>query len=89
MNGSDEAFAECKALTAQMTPKLINEAQKMAVACIKSDYRECGIQVKPSQQKATSEKVIATTSNIKSHLREQHSLRRKQLQYALKDMGLY
>ena len=39
--------------------------------------------------KVTSEKVIATTSNIKSHFKGQPLLRRKQLQYALKDMGLY
>lgn len=89
MNGNDEAFEERKAITAKMTPELINEAQKMAVACIKSDYRECGIQVKPAEQKITGKKVLATASNIKLHFSDQSLLRRKQLQYALKDMGLY
>ena len=70
MNVSDEAFEERKAVTAQMTPELINEAQKMAVACIKSDYRECGINVKPAEQRITGEKVVATASNIKSHFKE-------------------
>ena len=89
MNGSDEAFEERKVITTQMTPELINEAQKMAVACIKSDYRECGIQVKPAEQKAAVETALATASDIKLHFKAQSLLRRKQLQYALKDMGLY
>ena len=45
--------------------------------------------VKPAEQRITGEKVVATASNIKSHFKEQTLLRRKQLQYALKDIGLY
>ena len=89
MNGSDEAFAERKAITAQMTPELINEAQKMAVACIKSDYRECGVDVVPT---TNQQQVLAKRTNpssLKVSFKAQPLLKRKQLQYALKELRFY
>ena len=89
MNGSDEAFAERKAITAQMTPELINDAQKMAVACIKSEYRECGVDVVPTTNQQQVLAKITNPSSLKVSFKEQPLLQRKQLQYALKELGLY
>ena len=90
MNGSDEAFEERKALQTQMTPELINEAQKMAVACIKSDYKDCGLLVQPSVEKDLIVKKFQPTEfELRSYFVSQSALSRKQMQYALKKLGYY
>ena len=95
MNGSDEAFEERKAVQSQMTPELINEAQKMAVACIKSDYKDCGLLVQPSEAKVIKERepyqrpFQPTSSELRGYFVSQSTLQRKQIQYALKKLGYY
>ena len=93
MNGSDEAFEERKIIQSQMTPELINEAQKMAVACIKSDYKDCGVLVQPSEAKVIKEEeppqkpFQPTSSELRSYFINQPTLQRKQMQYALKKLS--
>jgi len=90
MNGSDEAFEERKAIQEQMTPELINEAQKMAVACIKSDYKDCGLLVQPSEnEEQVAKKFQPTASDLRSYFINQPTLQRKQMQYVLKKLGYY
>ena len=90
MNGSDEAFEERKVIQSQMTPELINEAQKMAVACIKSDYKDCGLLVQPSEnEEQVVKKFQPTASDLRSYFINQPTLQRKQMQYALKKLGYY
>ncbi len=95
MNGSDEAFEERKAIQTQMTPELINEAQKMAFACIKSDYKDCGVLVQPSEAKVVKERepyqkpFQPTSSELRGFFVSQSTLQRKQIQYALKKLGYY
>jgi len=95
MNGSDEAFEERKTIQSQMTPEHINEAQKMAVACIKSDYKDCGVLVQPSEAKVIKERELhqkpfqPTSSELRSYFVTQPILQRKQIQYALKQLGYY
>ena len=90
MNGSDEAFEERKAIQSQMTPELINEAQKMAVACIKSDYKDCGLLVQPSEnEEVVVKRFQPTASDLRSYFINQSTLQRKQIQYALKQLGYY
>ena len=90
MNGSDEAFEERKAIQSQMTPELINEAQKMAVACIKSDYKDCGLLVQPSDTKKAAFKMLRPTgTDLRSYFVGEPAIRRKQMQYALKKLGYY
>ena len=90
MNGSDEAFEERRAIQLQMTPELINEAQKMAVACIKSDYKDCGLLVQPSENEEQVVKEFQpTSSDLRSFFINQPALQRKQMQYALKKLGYY
>ncbi|MDA9795533.1 peptidoglycan-binding protein [Paracoccaceae bacterium] len=95
MNGSDEAYEARKALQTKMTPDLINEAQKMALTCIKSDYKECGLLVQPFESKSTNESNSTTdqskptSSELRSYFINQSTLQRKQMQYALKKLGYY
>ena len=94
-NGSDEAYEARKALQTKMTPDLINEAQKMALTCIKSDYKECGLLVQPFESKSTNESNSTTdqskptSSELRSYFINQPTLQRKQMQYALKKLGYY
>lgn len=95
MNGSDEAFEERKTIQSQMTPELINEAQKMAVECIKSDYKNCGL----LRQTSSKNVVIAqhsfrknfqpSVSELRTYFLNQSVTERKQIHYALKKKGYY
>ena len=90
MNGSDEAFEQRRAIQSQMTPELINEAQKMAVACIKSDYKDCCLLVQPSEnEEQVVQEFQPTSSDLRSFFINQPALQRKQMQYALKKLGYY
>ncbi|MEJ6811793.1 MAG: peptidoglycan-binding protein [Oceanospirillaceae bacterium] len=90
MNGSDEAYEQRKAVTAQMTPSAVEKAQAMAMTCIQSAYTDCGLTVKPVASKAEPvTKAETVVSSLKSHFKEQSLLKRKQIQYALKKLGVY
>ena len=73
----------------QMTIELINGAQKMAVACIKSNYRECGVDVVTTTNQQQVLTKVTNLSSLKVSFKAQPLLKRKQLQYALKELGLY
>jgi len=90
MNGSDEAYEQRKALTAQMSPSAVEKAQAMAMTCIQSAYTDCGLAIKPIASKGEAvAKTITELDSLKSHFKEQSLLKRKQIQYALKKLGLY
>ena len=71
-----------------MTPELITNAQKMALACIKSDYRECGLVIPATHQLQVLAK-ITNPSSLKVSFKAQPLLKRKQLKYALKELRFY
>jgi TPR repeat protein len=90
MNGSDEAYEQRKAVTAQMTANAIEKAQAMAMTCIQSEYSDCGLTIKPAANKVEPvAKTITELGLLKSHFKEQPLLKRKQIQYALKKLGVY
>lgn len=90
MNGSDEAYKQRKAVTAQMTPSAVEKAQAMAMTCIQSGYSDCGLAIKPAANKVEPvAKTITELGLLKSHFKEQPLLKRKQIQYALKKLGVY
>jgi len=89
MSGNDDAYEERKNITAVMTPSAVEEAQKMALTCIQSTYADCGLSIKAVTQKAAKHQTIINIVVLKSHFNEQPLLKRKQLQYALKKLGVY
>lgn len=91
LNGNAEAIAERERVSAQMSQTAIEEAQDMALLCIQSKYADCGLEavrnkVLPAAQKLQE---ISDGSGIRDHFKSQTLLRRKQLQYALKKLGIY
>ena len=90
MSGNDEAYEQRKALTALMTPSAVEKAQAMAMTCIQSVYTDCGLTAQPVANKAELiAKAVTAVGSLKSYFKEQSLLRRKQIQYALKKLGLY
>ena len=78
-----------------MSPTAVEEAQSMALKCIQTSYRDCGLTIQPTLEKvATKEKIIPekftpTSSELRSYFISQTQLQRKQVQYALKELGHY
>ena len=60
----------------------------MALACIKSDYRECGLVIPATHQLQVLAK-ITNPSSLKVSFKAQPLLKRKQLKYALKELRFY
>jgi len=92
MGGIDEAYEERKTITAQMTPSAVEEAQKMAMSCIQSNYADCGLTVKPvavKQPKPVDKTYITSGSQVEAWFKDETRLKRKQLHYALKKLGVY
>ena len=89
MNGSNEAFEERKLIQKQMTPELINEAQGMAVACIKSDYKDCGFLISENKTMANNNRISPSADDLRYYFLDQSKLKRKQIQYALKRLRYY
>ena len=92
LNGSVEAIEGRNAVATTMSQDAVSEAQDMAVKCIQSNYADCGLLVK--QNTAVTAAPISSSSIVNgdvliSNFKDQSSLRRKQLQYALKKLGLY
>ena len=67
----------------------------MALKCLQTSYRDCGLTIQPTHEKvATKEKIIPekftpTSSELRSYFISQTQLNRKQIQYALKQLGYY
>ena len=92
MGGIDEAYEQRKAMTAQMTPSAVEEAQKMAMKCIQSNYADCGLAVTPTavaQPKPVEKTYITSGSQVEAWFKDETQLKRKQLHYALKKLGVY
>ena len=92
MGGIDEAYEQRKAITAQMTPSAIEEAQKMAMSCIQSNYADCGLAIKPEalkQPKPVAKTYITSGSQVEAWFKDETQLKRKQLHYALKKLEVY
>ena len=87
MSGSDEAYEQRKAVTALMTPSAVEKAQGMAMKCIQSAYTDCGLLTKPAAKEVKPE--VTDAASLKSSFKDQTLLKRKQLQYALKKLGVY
>lgn len=92
LNGSVEAIDGRNAVAATMSQDAVNEAQDMAVKCIQSNYADCGLLVKQNTAVTAapnSRRSIVNGDVLISNFKDQSSLRRKQLQFALKKLGLY
>ena len=89
LNGSLDAVEARNKLQVFMPPEAIVEAQEMAVNCIKTNYAACGLPIKPTVQGEHIEKAAVNINQIRSAFRVLPVLRRQQIQYALKDLGLY
>ena len=75
-----------------MTPSTVDEAQKMAMKCIQSNYSDCGLAIKPAelvQSKPLGKNYITDGSQVEAWFKDETQLKRKQLQYALKELGVY
>lgn len=89
LNGSAEAFEERQKIALIMTPSAVEEAQKMAMTCIQSSYRDCGLSVKPITISKPQEYARPTAKELQRYFRALSTLERKQVQYALKKLGYY
>lgn len=93
MNGNSEARKKRNALTSKMTNAAIEEAQIMAKSCMQSGFEDCGLEKKITDKgiaKVRTAKVFLQSGDeLKFNFNSQSLLLRKQLQYALKELGLY
>ena len=78
-----------------MSPAKIEEAQSMAAKFIQTSNKDCGLIVQPKpKQVASVEKLVPvrfapTSSELRLYFVGQNKLQRKQVQYALKELGDY
>lgn len=91
LNGSAEAVTARNSVAESMSQTAIEEAQEMALLCIQSKYADCGLTVKPTAPAKAIQTVYPITdgSIVGNDFKAQTALRRKQLQYALKKLGVY
>ena len=60
------------------------------MTCIQSAYADCGLSVKAVvKEVASKHQAITTVVSLKSYFKDQPLLKRKQIQYALKELGVY
>jgi hypothetical protein len=75
-----------------MTASAVEEAQELALKCIQSKYADCGLSVQPKQTTEVQQPVVSAILDgtaLGNDFKAQSVLRRKQLQYALKKLGVY
>ena len=78
LNGSEAAYRKRNKLANTMSPSAIEEAQGMALKCIQIFYRDCGLTIQPTPEKAaTKEKIIpkkvtTTSSELRSYFISQN-----------------
>ena len=91
LNGSSEAVETRNELQKKMTPETVMEAQELAIKCIQSEYKNCGNSPAANTTKFVKqdEAEPVQADEVKQTFLSSSSLRRKQIQYALKDLGLY
>ena len=67
----------------------------MAMKCIQTSYKDCGLIIQPKPKEVASvDKVVPvrfapTSSELRLYFVNQNTLQRKQVQYALKELGHY
>lgn len=92
LNGSAEAITERNAVAQTMTASAVEEAQELALRCIQSKYADCGLSIVskqiPEEQPPVAEAILDGAA-LGNAFKSQSALRRKQLQYALKKLGVY
>ena len=94
LNGNGEAPERRKAIQQSMTPAAVEKAQTMALSCIQSRYVDCGA-VMPMAPKVEAQqvqkpiRVEPTSSELRAYFVSQSLTERKQIQYALKQLGYY
>ena len=92
LNGSAEAINERNRVAETMTASAVEEAQELALKCIQSEYADCGLSIAPKQKPEVQQPVVAVILDgaaLGNDFKAQSVLRRKQLQYALKKLGVY
>ena len=91
LNGSAEAVTARNSVADNMSQTAVEEAQEMALLCIQSKYSDCGLTIKPKAPTKAVQTVSTITdgSTVRNDFKAQTALRRKQLQYALKKLGVY
>jgi len=92
LNGSAEAVNERNRVAETMTANAVEEAQELALKCIQSKYADCGLSIQPKQKPEVQQPVAAAILDgaaLGNAFKAQSVLRRKQLQYALKKLGVY
>jgi len=92
LNGSAEAVNERNRVAETMTANAVEEAQELALKCIHSKYADCGLSIQPKQTTEVQQPVVAAILDgaaLGNAFKAQSVLRRKQLQYALKKLGVY
>lgn len=90
LNGSPEATSARNSIAETMSQTAVEEAQEMALLCIQSKYADCGLIVRPkTSTKATQTTLAKDGTALRNNFNAQTALRRKQLQYALKKLGVY
>lgn len=98
LHGDTDAMAKRDTLSQTMTAESLAEAQNMALTCIKSSLKDCGlaelpeqvkIAVNSPQKRPNNQPALINGSEFQYSFASQSTLRRKQLQYAFKQLGLY
>ena len=90
LNGSNDAVQKRNELQKNMTPEAVMEAQELAMKCIRSEYKDCGIVSIEATETVENERAKTVSSDeLKNAFLSASTTRRKQIQFALKDLGLY
>ena len=90
LNGSSQAVEIRNNVQKQMTPEAVMQAQELALKCIQSEYNNCGTITSGSTETLEPAEVKSLSAkDLKEEFLSSPKLRRKQIQFALKDLGLY
>jgi len=98
LHGDANAMDKRDTLSQKMTSESLAEAQSMALNCIQSNFKDCGLAPFPEQVKTAvsspqpppgNQRALIDGLEFQYSFTSQSTLRRKQLQYAFKQLGLY
>ena len=90
LNGSAEAVSLRDEVQTNMSMADVTAAQDLAMKCIQSAYSDCaGSDYRKTKSSANKQVLDTEKASISQAFKNQSTLRRKQLQYALKELGLY
>ena len=90
LNGSSQAVEIRNNVQKQMTPEAVMQAKEHALKCIQSEYNNCGMITSGSTESLEQADVKSLNAkDLKEEFLSTPKLRRQQIQFALKDLGLY